>query len=181
MLLANYVAGLKGVPGKQVRYASPVSLEEAIRISVSIQEAERQEKFNNSFYARHDSRTYSDSENSRDAEGSRTASQAEGRRMEVPRNANKARASNTRNAQTNAALRCYECEIIGHFASECPTKLKRNSEISNNPGDRTRPSIRDVSCLQAGNPHPRLNRILRRNHRVRETVEGREGRQLLPP
>jgi hypothetical protein len=69
MLFASYVAGLNGVPGKQVRYASPVSLEEAIRIAVSVQEAERQEKFNNSFYARHDSRTYSDSENSRHAIG----------------------------------------------------------------------------------------------------------------
>jgi acyl dehydratase len=43
MQLANYVAGLNGVPGKQVRYTSPVSLEEAIRIAVSVQEAERQE------------------------------------------------------------------------------------------------------------------------------------------
>jgi len=30
MLLASYVAGLIGVPGKQVRYASPISVEEAI-------------------------------------------------------------------------------------------------------------------------------------------------------
>jgi len=88
MLLASYVAGLIGVPGKQVRYASPVSVEEAIRIAISVQEAERQEKFNNSFYARHDSRTYSDSEKSRHAVGSRTASQAEGRRTEIPRSAN---------------------------------------------------------------------------------------------
>jgi len=40
MLLARYVAGLIGVPGKQVRYASPVSVQEAIRIAVSVQEAE---------------------------------------------------------------------------------------------------------------------------------------------
>jgi len=46
MLLASYLAGLIGVPGTQVRYASPVSIEEAIRIAVSVQEAERQEKFN---------------------------------------------------------------------------------------------------------------------------------------
>jgi hypothetical protein len=56
MLLASYVADLNGVPGKQVHYASPVSLEVAIRIAVSDQEAKRQEKLN-SFYARHDSRT----------------------------------------------------------------------------------------------------------------------------
>jgi len=125
ILLASYVAGLIGVPGRQVRYASPVSVEETIRIAVSLQEAERQEKFNNGVYARHDSRTYSDSDKSRHAVRSRTASQAEGRRTEVPRSANKARASSTRNAQTKAALRCYECEGIGHFGSECSTRLKR--------------------------------------------------------
>ena len=76
MLLASYVAGLIGVPGRQVRYASPVSVEEAIRIAVSVQEAERK-KFNN-FYVRQDSRTYSDSDNSRHAVGPRMASQAEG-------------------------------------------------------------------------------------------------------
>ena len=106
MLLASYVADLIGVPGRQVRYASLVSVEEATRIAVSVQEAERQEKFNNSFYARHDSRTYSNSEKSRHAVGSRTASQPEGRRTQIPRSANKARASSTRNAQTKAALRC---------------------------------------------------------------------------
>jgi hypothetical protein len=56
LVLASYVAGLNGVPGKQVRYAFPDSLVVAIRNAVSVQEAERQEKFNNSFYARHDNR-----------------------------------------------------------------------------------------------------------------------------
>ena len=41
MLLASYVADLIGVSGKQVRYASPVLVEEAKRIAVSVQEAER--------------------------------------------------------------------------------------------------------------------------------------------
>jgi len=133
MLLASYVAGLTGVPGKQVLYASPVSVEEAIRIAFSVQEAVRQEKFNNSFYARHDSRTRSDS-SSRHAVGSLMVSQAEGRRTEIPRRANKARASSTKNAQTKAALRCYECEGIGHFARECPTRLKREQGNPLQPG-----------------------------------------------
>jgi len=147
MLLASYVAGLIGVPGRQVRYPSPVSVEEAIRIAVSVQEAEKQEKFNDSFYARHDSRTYSDSDKTRHAVGSLAASQAKGRRAEVPRSA-KARALSTKNAQTKAALRCYECEGIGHFARECPTRLKReqgnslqrerkrNSPGNGNPSER---------------------------------------------
>jgi len=154
MLLACYLAGLIGVPGRQVRYASPVSVEDAVRIAVSVQEAEKQEKFNNNFYARHDSRTYSDSDKSRHADGSRTASQAEGRRTEIPQSANKARASSTRNAQTKAALRCYECEGVGPFARECPTRLKGNKATPNSPGKRTRPSVQDVSVLQAKIPTP---------------------------
>jgi len=142
MLLARYVAGLIGIPGREVRSASPVSVEEAIRIAVSVQETERQGKFNNSFYARHDSRTRSDS-GSQHAVGSRTASQAEGRHTEIPRSADKARASSTRNAQTKAALRCFECEGIGHFARECPTRLKREQGNSlqagrKNPTERSR-------------------------------------------
>jgi len=113
MLLASYVADLIGVPGRQVRYASLVSVEEATRIAVSVQEAERQEKFNNSFHARHDSRTYSDSDKSRHAVVSRTASKAEGRRAEVPWSASKESASSTRNAQTKAALHCYKREGVG--------------------------------------------------------------------
>jgi hypothetical protein len=41
MLLASYISGLVGVPGKQVRYASPVSMDQAIRIAVSVEETER--------------------------------------------------------------------------------------------------------------------------------------------
>jgi hypothetical protein len=81
MLLASYMPGLIGFPGKQLRYASPISVEEAIRIAVSVQEAKRQE-FNNSFYARNYSRKYDDSDKSRYAVGTSTASQAEGQRKE---------------------------------------------------------------------------------------------------
>jgi len=151
-VLASYVAGLSGVPGTQVRYASPVSVEEAILIAVSVEEADRQEKFNNIFYARHDSRTRSDS-SSRHAVGSRTAYQAEGRRTESPRSADKARSSSTKNAQTKAALRCYECELIGHFARECPTRLKREQDNSLQPG-RKNQTERSRRFGSPGEKHP---------------------------
>src|SRR5215469_4346225 len=51
MLLASFESGLTGVPGRQVRYANPRTLEQALEIALSVQEAERQEKFSESFYA----------------------------------------------------------------------------------------------------------------------------------
>jgi hypothetical protein len=45
MILATFVTGLKGIPGRQVRYANPQTLEQALQIALFVQEAERQEKF----------------------------------------------------------------------------------------------------------------------------------------
>ena len=53
MLLAIFVAGLRDV-GKQVRYANPRNLGQALPIALAVQEAEKQEQFNESFYARFD-------------------------------------------------------------------------------------------------------------------------------
>ena len=54
MLLASFVTRLTGNPGTQCRYANPQSMDQALRIALSVQEAERQEKFSESFYANFD-------------------------------------------------------------------------------------------------------------------------------
>ena len=53
MLLVSFVAGLRDV-GKQVRYAKPRNLGQALSIALAVQEAEKQERFNESFYTRFD-------------------------------------------------------------------------------------------------------------------------------
>jgi hypothetical protein len=40
MLLANFVAELSGVPGYHVRYSAPQSIEQALSLALSAQEAE---------------------------------------------------------------------------------------------------------------------------------------------
>ena len=42
ILLASFVAGLTGAPGKQVMYASPRDIQQALSIALSVQEAEKQ-------------------------------------------------------------------------------------------------------------------------------------------
>ena len=52
MLLASFVSGLIGVPGKYTRFSNPQMMEQALTTALSVQEAEKQERFNESFYAR---------------------------------------------------------------------------------------------------------------------------------
>jgi tRNA A37 N6-isopentenylltransferase MiaA len=54
MILASFVSGLTGVPGRQVRYANPQTVQQALQIALPVQEAEKQERFNSSFYTRFD-------------------------------------------------------------------------------------------------------------------------------
>ena len=54
MLLVSFVAGLTGSPGRQVRYRNPQTLQEAISVALSVQEAEKQERFNESFCVQFD-------------------------------------------------------------------------------------------------------------------------------
>ena len=49
MLLASFVSGLIGSRGHQVRISQPRSVEEALKIALPVQEADRQERFHESF------------------------------------------------------------------------------------------------------------------------------------
>ena len=52
ILLASLTAGLRGEVGKQVRFRTPSSMEEALRIAPSVDQAVKQERFNEVFYTR---------------------------------------------------------------------------------------------------------------------------------
>jgi len=54
MLLSSFLSELHGVPGRQIRISNPQDINQAIKIAITLQEAERQERFNESFYARFD-------------------------------------------------------------------------------------------------------------------------------
>jgi hypothetical protein len=54
MLLASFVAGLSGVAGRQVRYQNHQTLQRALSIALSVREAEKQERFSETFYAKFD-------------------------------------------------------------------------------------------------------------------------------
>jgi hypothetical protein len=153
MLLACYVEGLTGVPGRQVLYANPQTVQLALQTALSVQKAEKQERFNESFYANFDNSRRSQSRppsptrhtsgkprRSADAVGS--VGHRPSQHRKTPRSANEATTASTRNAQTKAALRCYECEGIGHFARECPTRLNKEA---NSTSSHTRRNLSERS------------------------------------
>jgi hypothetical protein len=55
MIFATFVSGLAGEPGRQVKYANTPTMEKALQIALSVGQAERQGKFNETFYARSES------------------------------------------------------------------------------------------------------------------------------
>jgi len=54
IMLASFVAGLSGVVGTQERYQAPRYTGQAVSLALAVHEAEKQEKFNEIFYARFD-------------------------------------------------------------------------------------------------------------------------------
>ena len=105
MFLASFVAGLSGEPGRQTRFANPSNLSQVLLIVLAVQEAERQEKANNSFYKnfensakpqpRSPNQRYSEKDMARHSVATST----------VSKSTKKASNSNTRSAQTKEALR----------------------------------------------------------------------------
>jgi tRNA A37 N6-isopentenylltransferase MiaA len=114
MLLASFVAGLTGVPGKQVRYANPRNIEQALSIAILVQEAENQESFNETFYTRFDdlvrllsrssTRSRREDSKSRRSADKQAVNHLRGQRYESPCSASKTSNSENRNEHTKAAV-----------------------------------------------------------------------------
>jgi len=137
MLLSSFIAGLHGVPGRQTRFSNPQDIDQALKIALTVQEAERQERFNESFYTQFDNsvrlcsrspgRSRPESEGQRQPADSRTENHTRAQRYSKPSNAGRSETPRSRNSQTQEALRCYECQGFGHFARECPTRIKKGT------------------------------------------------------
>ena len=52
----------------------------------------------------------------------------------TPDSKNKTEQSETRKTKSETTFRCYECNGRGHFAKECPTRLKKGKKLSDSPG-----------------------------------------------
>jgi len=146
MLLASFISEFAEKVGKHVRYQSPRNLEQALQIALAVQEAEKQEKFNESFYTRFENsvrlvsrshgQTCREDGKSRHSADIHAESYVRGQHGKTSRSNGRPTTAVNRNAQTQAALKCYICDGIGHFARECPTRLRREAKPAYSPGSR---------------------------------------------
>ena len=127
MLLAAFIAGLQGVPGRQTRFSLPGTTEEAWLIAETVTQAEIQEVKNNAFYM--------DSEAAEISPAGRTRV---------------LRRESTGNAQTDV-VQCYECQGFGHYARHCANRFQRRADSNaseengreTGQGEPSKPSPRD--------------------------------------
>jgi hypothetical protein len=172
MLLALFINGLGGDAGKQTRYANPQSMQQALTIALSVYEAEKQEKFNESFYARFDESDLRDDHPAapamnaivRVAHMTRASSCTSGQyHKHRHSNGKKTPVSEIdRNSRIKAALNCYEYQGVGRIAGDCPTGLRRKADFPNAPG-RKIPSERSKRSRSPSNkPPPASEREVRR-------------------
>jgi acyl-coenzyme A synthetase/AMP-(fatty) acid ligase len=50
MLLASFTSGITGTPGRQVRFAMPMNLEEALTVAITLDQADLQERRDKALY-----------------------------------------------------------------------------------------------------------------------------------
>jgi hypothetical protein len=115
MHLAPFISGLYETPGRQVHYSNPQSLGQALKIALSVQEAEKQDRFNESFYTKFGESVRISSDPvaqqapvmaASSTELTQVRSDTSGQRNGKQGNASRSANHGNRNAQAKTALRC---------------------------------------------------------------------------
>jgi hypothetical protein len=134
MLLATFTAGLLSAAGRQVRYAMPRTMDEAIKIAITVNQAEMQERRNEAFYVDEAREAATANRHTRGMPHSgsvrNTTPQAGAGRRQIQN-----RKEPSRNSGNGDDRRCFECGGLGHWARNCANRQSRSN--SRNPTNRS--------------------------------------------
>ena len=135
MLLASFTSGLAGTPGRQVRYSMPQIMDEALKIAITVNQAEAQERRNEAFYvdeARGHVKSDRHTRGTRGEAAARKATHYAG----AGRTQGQYGREPPKSAKNGDERRCYGSGGLGHYARECPTCHNRSNN-RNSPSKRS--------------------------------------------
>jgi hypothetical protein len=137
MSLASFVGGLPGVPGQQVRFANPQTMQQALAIALSVSEAEKLNKANEIFFANADRRSGRSSYNSRESKNAKQATNASNQRKN--------------HKQDTADLRRFECEVGDTLLAIVLPDTRRERVLKPNPAEETQADVQGVRAGEKQN------------------------------
>jgi hypothetical protein len=118
ILLVSFTSGLQGNRGKHTRFSMPSTMEDAIKMAVTVEQAESCDRRNDSFYVNDKARNtrYSSHAVESDVQGkSAPSANHQGRKTRGPE-----------------AAKCFECGGVGHWAQVCANRLARTANSDRN-------------------------------------------------
>jgi hypothetical protein len=164
MLLASFVRGLSGEIGKLTRIPNAQYLDQALNAALAAREAIRQERRPETFYT-HSGKPakVSRGKNRNDYRDQWDNHTKESRSNTYAHNPKReGYYKSYRDTRDSREVRCYECAGKGHFASECPTRVRRTQT-------RNSPRRKHLSGRSSRSSSPRDESRREREKGVRKT------------
>ena len=162
LLLSAFSKGIMGTAGRQLRYASPATVEEALRIAVTVSQAEIQEARDSAFYL---DTEVADLTPAVQHTAARKSAETMSQPWKSRRGSERQPRASTSKGQSDKPVKCYECSGYGHFARDCANRRHRQTvgNASQNAESRTgqrkinEPRARQEKVYGLGSTKPALN------------------------